>query len=320
MPAPVMPRDEWKSATTTEEKSAGKRGTHWYRHPEYDTATNQEAYAYRLYTNGSLRSAEKAYNALVYAWPDSPQAPSAQLAVAQIMQKREYYEEAFDEYQYLIEHYPGRFRYPEVLEAQFQIANYLMNSRRGEFLFFPGFAAPDRALRLFEKIVKNAPSWEKAPLAQLNVGQIHEMNDELEEAIAAYEILLNRYPLSEWAATASYRQADCLCKLADQRPHDENAVNAARAALVDFIKSYPSHAAVPEAIQRRDALNRRVREMALARARFYDQLTKRPDAALSAYEQVCRTYPETEVAAQAAGRIEELRLIVTNTSRKAESP
>ena len=290
-----------------EKKASIKRGVHWYRHPSFKTAAEQETYAYSLYQTGRLRASANAYQALVYAWPDSPQAATAQLALAKVQQHRELYEKAFDEYQYLVDHYPGQFDYRNVLELQFQIANYLMNAKKGAFLFFPGFDAPERAIPMFEKIIRNAPSWDKAPLAQFDIGLIHELNHEEEEAGAAYEILQNRYPNSEWAAPASFHQALCLNRLSTQRPYDENALNSARSALVSFIRTYPDSRQVTEAQALLKEDNTRRERLVFERASFYDRLAKRPGAALQAYEEFLRVFPSSDLAPTARKRIEALK-------------
>ncbi len=284
-----------------------KRGVHWYRYPNKETDSKQEKFAYALYQTGYLRKAANAYQALVYAWPDSRKAAPAQLALAKIQQKRGRYEEAFDEYQYLIDNYPSQFNYPEVLEFQFQIATYLMHARTGQFLMLPGFQSPERALPLFEKLIRNAPSWEKAPLAQFNIGKIHEMNDNLEEAVTAYELLQNRHPASPWTGHASFREAYCLFQLSDQRMNDENALNAARAALVDFIRSYPASPDVGQAETYLRTLNTRRATMAFERARFYDRNSRHPESALLAYEDFLKNFPASDLAVTAQQRIEQLR-------------
>jgi outer membrane protein assembly factor BamD (BamD/ComL family) len=314
-PGPTPPPELPKKAEV-DTRSPAKRGTHWYRHPDQDTPAEQEAYAARLSEEERWRSSEKAYDALVYAWPDSPQAARAQFNLAKLLQKRERYEKAFNEYQYLIEYYPGQFNYEEVLGYQFQIANYMMNSRRGQFLFLPGFASPDRALPLFERIVRNAPSWTNAPLAQFNIALIHDLNTDEEEAVDAYEAVLSRYPRSEWADDASYRQADCLCRLSGQNLNDENALDEAIAALSEFIRSYPGNEErVAEARLRLKDMNQRKQEMAFERARFYDHVAKRPEAALRAYEDVRKKYPQSDWAMKAEDRISELKSIAAETRK-----
>lgn len=283
-----------------------KRGVHWYRKPSRTTEAEQEKLAYEYYQGSRLRKAANAYQAQVYAWPDSSRAAAAQLSLAKIQQKRGKYEEAFKEYQYLVDNYPGQFSYPEVLDLQFQIASYLMHAKVGKWLFLPGFSSPERATPLFEQIIRNAPSSEKAPEAQFNIGRIHERNGEGEEAIAAYEVLQNRYPGSPWAQQAGFRQAICLYLLSDQRRNDENALNAARSALAAFIRTYPASPDVATAETYLRTLNTRLAALVYERARYYDRIAGKTEAALQAYEDFVKNFPHSELAEMARARIGEL--------------
>lgn len=298
------------------DKARAKRGIHWYRSPDFDSPAKQMVLAEELYKQESFRKAANAYQALVYAWPDSPEAPKAQLALAQVQEKRELYDRAFDEYQYLFDYYPGQFNYQDVLERQFKIANYLKETPKGAFLFFKGFKAPERALPMFEKIIRNGPTWEKAGLAQLNIGIIHELNEEEEEAVTAYETVQNRYSDQDLAAQAAFREGHCLYKLYRNRPKDENTCNAARAALIQFIRTYPSHEKVEEARALLATLNKEQELRAFELAQYYDLIAHRPKSALIAYEEFMKTYYYSPLATRAKERIEVLKKEAKNHEKK----
>lgn len=303
---PNMPETKEKPGA---DKGRVKRGVHWYRKPTCTTAAKELELGYKYYDAKKYRKAANTYQALVYAWPDSPEAPKAQLALAQVQEHRQLYSKAFDEYQYLFDYYAGQFNYEQVLARQFMLANYLMTTPKGAFLFFHGFDAPERALPLFEKIIRNAPAWERAADAQLSVGIIHETNDENEEAVAAYEILQNRYGDAHLLAEASYREAHCLYKIYKDHPNNENACNAARAALVEHIRSYPRHERVDEARAFLQTLNNEQALRAFEQARYYDRIAHRPKAALIGYEEYLRHYAalNPDLSAQARQRIEALK-------------
>jgi tetratricopeptide (TPR) repeat protein len=149
---PVPPPDAPTGKSKTEEdKGRAKRGVHWYRSPQCETSEKQMALAEKYAKAKRLHKAANAYQALVYAWPDSPEAPKAQLALAEVQEQRELYAKAFNEYQYMFDYYPGQFDYRDLLDRQFKIANYLMVTPKGAWLFFHGFQAPERALPMFEK-------------------------------------------------------------------------------------------------------------------------------------------------------------------------
>lgn len=305
-PPPNMPPGSDKPE---DHRERVKRGVHWYRKPSCPDAVKQLERGYTLYQAKQYRQAANAYQALVYAWPDSPEAPKAQLALAQVQETRQLYSRAFDEYQYLFDYYPGQFDYPQVLDRQFKIANYLMTTPKGAFLFFSGFQAPERALPLFEKIIRNAPLWERAASAQLNIGMIHETNEEYEEAVAAYEILQNRYNDEVILAQASFREARCLYRIYKDHPNNENSCNAARAALVQYIRSYPRHESIQEARLYLQSLNNEQGTRAYEQARYYDRIAHRPKSALIAYEEFLKKYAalDVELTALAKERIDILK-------------
>lgn len=305
-PPPSMPESREKPA---DDRARVKRGVHWYRHPDCATPVQQMELAYRLYDAGRYRKAANAYQALVYAWPDSQEAPRAQLALAQVQEHRELYSKAFDEYQYLFDYYPGQFKYEEVLDRQFKIANYLMTTPKGAFLFFKGFQAPERALPLFEKIIRNAPAWDRAALAQFNMGVIHEQNEEWEEAVAAFEVFQNRYRDPILLPQASFREAHCLYLIYKNHPNNENSCNAARGAIVEYIRSYPGDDRVTEARLFLQTLNNEQGQRAYEQARYYDRIARRPKSALIAYEEFLKKYSalNPDLTASAKARVEALQ-------------
>ena len=71
-PTPATEMDQ-----TKEDKGKVKRGLHWYRKPSCATPAEQMALAYRYYEEGRYRKAANAYQALVYAWPDTAAEPLA---------------------------------------------------------------------------------------------------------------------------------------------------------------------------------------------------------------------------------------------------
>lgn len=314
MPSP--PPGTGYNQTSEETRPQVKRGIRWYRHPQSDTAAKQLKLAFAYYTAERYRKAANAYQALVYAWPDSPEAPQAQLALAKVQEIRELYAKAFDEYQYLFEYYPGQFDYQEVLDRQFKIANYMMKTPKGAFLFFPGFEAPERALPMYEKLIKNAPSGSQAATAQLNIGIIHETNEEEEDAVGAYEIVQNRYGDANLAAQAAFREAHCLVKLHSQRPNDEDACNAARAALVQFITTYPGHAQVEQAKGFLQTLNDQQAKRAYDLARYYQTIARRPKAAIVAFEEYLRKFPNTALAPSAKAQLDLLHKDMKTNEKK----
>ena len=297
--------------------------SHWYNffiRPAKDNPRAQLAYAEGLQTDGWLRSATKQYRRLTVFWPEAPEAPKAQLALARVLDTRQKWEDAFEEYTYLIEHYPGTFPYNDILQRQFEIAETVMATRKGKFLFFPGFKAPDRAIPLFEKIIEHGPEWEKAPECQYLIGRAHEFGYEYELAVAAYLTAIVRYPDSPFAEQSAYHRALCLELLASAEPNNESALDEAWTAMHQFVARYPKSEYVAEITKLREKLFRSRAQMAFNRARYYDTIARQPKAALMEYQDFVRFYPHSDWTAEAQKRIEKLVLLVGKNDHAKVTP
>lgn len=297
--------------------------SHWYNffiRPAKDNSREQFAYAEGLQKEGWLKSAAKQYRLLTVFWPEAPEAPSAQLAYARNLDQRQNWEDAFEEYTYLIEHYPGTFPYNDILQRQFEIAQTVMATPKGKFLIFPGFKAPDRAIPLFEKILEHGPEWEKAPECQYLIGRAHEFGYDYELAVAAYLTAIVRYPDSPFAEQAAYRRAICLERLAAAEPNNESALDEAWTAMHQFASRHPKSEYVLEITKLREELFRRRAQMAYSRAHYYDTIAHQPKAALMEYQDFVRYYPHSDWTAEAQKRIDQLAPLVGKTEHVKATP
>ncbi|MBT3294712.1 MAG: tetratricopeptide repeat protein [Verrucomicrobia bacterium] len=282
-----------------------KRAGFW-RRPDRKTAAEQLVYARSLADGGAVRKAAKQYRALVHEWHDTPEAVTAQMAYAELLEARGKYNQSFNEFQYLVEFYAGQFDYGEVLDRQFRIANEVMNQRHGGFLFLGGFKSPERALPLFKQVAENGPTWERGPEVQFFLGWIQEQDKQYDAAIRAYDMLRQRWPRSELAVTAGYGGTRCLVKLADATARDEVVCRRALVGLAGFIRDYPDDPNVAAATQERDRISSRLSGLYYERAAYYDKIARRPDSALIAYADFLRQFPYAEQAEAVSLRVREL--------------
>jgi outer membrane protein assembly factor BamD (BamD/ComL family) len=304
------------AASKVYEETSGRKGRYFFRRPRKNTPDQQLAYADKLLEEGKMRRAMRHYLALTRFWPESPQAGEAQYKYARLLDHRGKLMDAFEEYQRLFDHHTGFFPYDEVLHRQFELAEILMNRRKGKFLFFPGFTAPERAAPLFESIVKNGPQWERAPEAQFFVGQAYEKSLEYEQAVAAYMRTQQRYPASPFAEKASFRTAHCFYTLAQESPNNKQLLENAWATTTLFLTTYPRSDLAPKAREYAESLRRQRARLAYNTATYYDRIEKRPKSALIAYETLLRDFPDSDWTEKAKGRIEALKKIVETTSNE----
>jgi TolA-binding protein len=310
---PVFPAAAYMPASSPEsmganaaplppEKPKARRGITLFHRPARKTPVAQIEWARTLEAGNHTIRASRAFLALVYAWPDSPEAPEAQLALARLMEKRNKLSTAFAEYQYLIDRYVGQYPHLEVLERQYQI----------------GLKRKDR--EMLETVVKNGPAAPIAPEALYQSGLIAEKARDYDLAILDFQSLQNRYPGSVRVEESAYREARNLYTLCmDLSPQDEIRFLSARTAVARFLRLYPNSLQAPEARQLQKTIESRLAAFAFQKAFFYDRQLRppRPASALVAYRDFVRRFPDAERVPVARNRIAELeQLTGTNTHEK----
>lgn len=304
--------------TTTGDSGKLERKTKgWlFGRPSLKTPEAQLAYADRLRAAKRLRAATSAYLALVREWHGSKEAPAAQLAYAELLEERGDSTKAFDEYQYLVEFFPGLFPFDKVQDRQFRIANKVRSDRHMGFGVFRGFESPERALPLYHKVAGNGAFSPHAAEAEFLVGQINEDLRDFEAAIQAYEQVKVRHARTPFAEQAAFRLGLCKASLADDNIRNEPYYRDAMSSLSLFIRDYPNSQKVSEVQARLDNLKDRLAAMYYERAVYYDSVMKRPSAAVIAYSDFIRNFPSSELAQKASERIDVLKAQLETTHEK----
>jgi tol-pal system protein YbgF len=91
----------------------------------------------------------------------------------------------------------------------------------------------DLALREFSDYVQNYSDSFLAPSAQYYIGEIHYTRSELDDAVAAFDLVLEKYPESEKTPDAHYMKAMALLKM--------GATTKARSEFTTLIKRFPNN-------------------------------------------------------------------------------
>lgn len=309
--AGVEPPAQAKSAETPEDVPVRKK-IGWFNKPVKTTAAEQLACADSLEKAGESRAAMRAYRALVSKWHESPEAVTAQLKYATLLDKGGWYEDAFDEYQYLAHFFAGRFNYEEVLDRQFVMASALTKAG--------WFRSPDSARKRFLVLSKNASSWSKLPEVFLILGKLSQEKDDTFAALDYYTEVTTRYPAHEAAAEASFRIAMLMADEADDSRRDESACRDALAALAAFMRDHRQDKSVALAQERYKVLKERLASMHFGRAVFYDRTVRKPASALIVYRTFMRSFPSSDLVAEASARIDALEKVVEDSKNEKKSP
>lgn len=303
----------------TEEDKKSKHQLHWWESKKTDqpTPADQLAEGDRLLAAGNVRAATRRYRALVYAWPQAPEAPVAQLNYARILEQRGKNSQAFEEYQYLIETYSGFIAYDDVLERQYRIADAL--AMRGHFFLFFKYQRPEDAIPLFEQIIQNAPHWDKAIDLQFRIARIYEKTEQQEMAIETYALFRQRYPLHPLAEQACFGQAKCAYLYAEANPNSTDLRENAAATLQIFLVSYPQSPLFAQVQSYLKNLQMEQASFLYQQAGAYDQIAGRTrdrkemqtltTAAKVSYQRVVDEYPFSRWAEMARLRIGQLEAL-----------
>jgi len=283
------------------EKPDRKEPSMWHI-PSENTPAAQFARATRFEQEQRRSRAISAYDALVHKWHTSPEAVRAQRNLAHLLEESGQYEEAFFEYQYLVGHFTGQFPFLDVLDHQYRCANALCGIDN-KFLGLSTRSMKD-IRRMYERLLRNGPNWPKAPEVGLRIGELHEAEEESPEAVAAYEQVQNRFPGTPAAHDAAYRAAVCRHQFATAHPRDTQSRNDAIAALAAFLRNYPSDPAAEGARARLTELEQQSLEATYAQAVFYDRNRHDRTAAIAAYREFVRRFPDAPQAREATARLQ----------------
>ena len=90
--------------------------------PARESAALQMEWAKQLEDLGDYKGAVKSYDALVREWPASPEAPIAQFRMAYVLEANlQVYDEAFEEYSYLLDFYPRQCPFAKIVAEQYKL-------------------------------------------------------------------------------------------------------------------------------------------------------------------------------------------------------
>ncbi|HET9523477.1 MAG TPA: tetratricopeptide repeat protein, partial [Terrimicrobiaceae bacterium] len=130
--------------------------------------------AEELYASKEYEDAISSYKRFLKTYPGSNLASKAQLQLADLLLLQGRWSAAFDAYQKLISTYPNTPEFEGAVARQVLIANSFLDLSRVRVLGYavpvPGVTGAERAQKMYEAILKNAPYSIYAPITQFNLG------------------------------------------------------------------------------------------------------------------------------------------------------
>jgi outer membrane protein assembly factor BamD len=271
--------------------------------------SEQLAAADSLVDSGDSEKAITVYRFVAKTYPKSKEAQVAQFRMAKQLTEKGDFEAAFKEYQNLLKKYPETPSFEESVADQITIANAFLQGRKVKMLGLRLAPSMEKAEEMFTAILKVAPYSKHAPITQFNLGLALEKQGKAQEAIAAYQKVLDKYPNSPACSSAAYQLGYVYQRLGmTGKSQDVSALKEAQNNYQDFLLQYPNSEKVPQAGENMKTMLGRECADTLRIARFYD-FNKDFKAASIYYNDVLRRFPQSAEANSAKARIDELKAL-----------
>lgn len=261
------------------------------------------------------------YRSLVKTWPLSPNSPEAQYRAATMLYKLYDFQRAYKEFQKCVEAYPDSEHFNETLKYQYDIACLFLLGERQKLWKIPTLPSMDKAVEMFEQVIKNGPYSQVAPLAQLKIGFAREKQHQWENAVKAYQDLIRKYPKSDLADDAQFQIGYAYMMASKEADYDQTFTNRSITGFQDYITKYPNSEKIEQANENLDKLKQEQARGIMKIAEFYDA-NKRYESALIYYNLVIQRFPKSEIAKRASIRADALKKIVPSKGKESrtESP
>jgi len=268
-----------------------------------DTPAAQFDYALAFFQQGEYDKAKIELKKLLKHYRESREAADAQYYLGRCLEGRRDYYEAFLAYRKTLQVYPSTARFNEILERMMQIGNYFLSGKK-RLLFGTAALLParDKAVEIFQAIVEDGPFSSQGELAQYKLGIAHLALEEYEQAVSAFEQLIERYPASPLVDDARFQLAQASLKGTFKPGYDQHTTDQAIGELEAFVKEYPTSDLSPQALNRLQTLRERRAEHEFQVAQYYERRKQLASAVLY-YQSVVDQYAETSWAPKAAARL-----------------
>ncbi|MDD3089915.1 MAG: outer membrane protein assembly factor BamD [Candidatus Omnitrophica bacterium] len=275
------------------------------KHVVKDTPEEQYNWAMKFYQEHEFQKAADEFNRMTSYFPDSHFSPDAQYYAGRSLEEIAKYYAAFQNYQKTIDNYPYTKRLDEIIERQFNIANSLENQKNPKFMEFELALSLEKAVEVYSKVVDNSPFGPYAEKALMNMADCYRRMQKYNDAMSAYEKIINDHPESPLVAEAKYQLAYTRYESSLNPEYDQESTDEALRQFKQLQASTPVPKVAEEANKVLTELKEKKADSMLKVAQFYERQGKK-DSALIYYRRITEKYYNTKAADISEKRIEEL--------------
>ncbi len=253
----------------------------------------------------------KAAKAVLVRWLNSPQGQISPLRDRGLFLLAEAYFQygdrirAFYHLDELMDFHPDSPLFYRALQRQYDIADEFLRGYKMRFLGIPMLRGDDFAIEMLFRIQQRSPGSPLAEKSLLRTADYYYAEAQFDLAEDAYAAYVRSYPRSPLVARARLRQAFANYAQFRGLRFDATPLLDARTQLIELIAQYPALAEEENLPQFIERIDRTLARKLLVTAEFYER-THEDAAAGYYYRYVLKAYPNSEEAAIARQRLEDL--------------
>lgn len=212
---------------------------------------------------------------------------------------------AFENYQKAIDNFPNIDNIDEIIARQFNIANLYASKESPKVLGTDIMTSLDRAIDIYRKVVDNAPYGRLADEAQFRMAETMKAAERYDEAMMAFQKVVDDYPDSGFVERARYEIAHCGYKASLKPAYDVGPTDKAIKSFEEFMQGNSNDELVEEADRTVQRLKDRAAEKLLLTAEFYES-QKRYQSAVVYYREIVEKFPTCSFVELSKAKIEAL--------------
>lgn len=265
-------------------------------------------------SNGKNRQARDTYKSISQNYGRTDAGTEAKFGYARMLEAEGEERKAFEQYQELISNHRNTPNFNEAVKRQYGIAEGLRTSDRKGLLGVGAAIQPSKLVEMFEQISASAPFTEYAPKSLLAIGYVRSDIGEMDQAIASFQKVVDKYPETETAKEAQYQ----IFKLRGVTAEKSNSPVKDRAQVeagLDFVNQNPEDQRANEIKSDLQSIDERSMEKLYNTGMFYEKSGK-PDSARVYYREVVKN-PNTTWAPKAQERLAILDGQANSVEKKA---
>jgi len=265
----------------------------------------QYDYAMEFYKSKNFKEAAHQFRLLLKRYPGAQVAPEAQFRVGTIYEEAGDYYRAFQAYRDLLQRYPQTERMTEAIEREFKIGNLFLSGRKAKLMGLEVLPSGPRAVEVFKHITEAAPYSEYGDKAAFHLGLAQKKINHFEEAIEAFQKVIDQYPQSSLAPQARFQIADTAYLQSVVASRDQRVIDQASDQIDRFLSHYPDSSVSDKAARLRQEIDEKNAEKNFRIGFFYEK-ENFLDSAFIYYRDVAERYAHTMAGQKAVERLRRL--------------